>query len=180
MHMGLTQNADVSALQEQTWTSTDPTEYAFVCNCMINGAYNTEVFNQDLTEVNLDTNTVTCYARQACESATVTFKINRASGVNVGEVADGDIIIVRPKGKSSDDDDYEYMSNFNPLYLSIILVVAGGLLVGGLHIRDSIYKAKDERTVSDLASEREKKPSVDSGDPMMKPGTDRGDDCNIV
>lgn len=59
-------------------------------------------------------------------------------------VSDNDIVVIRPKGKSdSDSDDYEYMESFNPLYLSIILIVAGGVLVAGLQIRDNLYSAKD-------------------------------------
>jgi len=91
--------------------------------------------------VDTDNNTVRCCSLVQFDEATVTY--GRA-GAAVDVVPDNDIVVIRPKGKSdSDSDDYEYMESFNPLYLSIILIVAGGVLVAGLQIRDNLYSAKD-------------------------------------
>lgn len=59
-------------------------------------------------------------------------------------------ILEEKKGEKSkgDDDDYEYMSSFNPLYLSIILIGVGGLLVAGLGIRDVCTDAKTDKIIT--------------------------------
>jgi len=166
--LALYSDDEIDALVEESWSPDSDVPHAFQCNGWTGTEWSDDGFDSTKTFVNLTEKIAHCCATQQHQEVSVSFISDRAAS-SVTEV-DSNIIIVRPKGSSDgDSDDYEYLSSFNPLYLSLILIVVGGVLVVGLQIRDNLYSAKD-LVDSVLVTDRCKRKglSMGSDDEMMK------------